>query len=174
MGVGRVCVPPLLWNCELELLKYLGPAEAFLQKKIMESIASFKGLITVYLCLRAFLFGNWKDGSLIKPFSFDAMFTFLETPKCLVCHHQDQRLQIKVLESWPVARQLCSSALWEMKRLFPTLGRSLACVQMHGWGITFTLQIFLFTLMFFVILYFVALSFTGYLQMLKKSAAFNS
>ena len=46
----------------------------FLQKKIMESIASFKGLITVYLCLRAFLFGNWKDGSLIKPFSFDAIY----------------------------------------------------------------------------------------------------
>ena len=76
----------------------------FLQKKIMESIASFKSLITVYLCLRAFLFGNWKDGGLIKPFSFDAMFTFLETPKCLVYHHQDQRLQIKVLESWTVAR----------------------------------------------------------------------
>lgn len=55
-----------------------------------------------------------------------------------------------------------------MKRFFLTLGRSLACVEMHGWGITFTLQIFLFTLMFFVILYFVALSFTGYLQMLKK------
>lgn len=76
----------------------------FLQKKIMESIVSFKGLITVYLCLRAFLFGNWKDGSLIKPCSFDAMFTFLETPKHLVCHHQDQRLQIKVLEAWTVAR----------------------------------------------------------------------
>lgn len=48
-----------------------------------------------------------------------------------------------------------------------------ACAQMRDLEITFTLQIFLFTLMFFVILYFVALRFIGYLQMLKKSAAFN-
>lgn len=41
-------------------------AAVFLQKKIMESVASFKGLTTAYLRLRAFLFGDWKDSSLVK------------------------------------------------------------------------------------------------------------
>ena len=48
----------------------------FLQKKIRESVASFKGL-------RAFFFGNWKDSSLMKPFPFDAMFTFQKLPSIL-------------------------------------------------------------------------------------------
>lgn len=55
----------------------------FLQKKIMESVASFKGLTTVYLCLRAFLFGNWKD-SILKLIHLMPCFPSWKLPSYLV------------------------------------------------------------------------------------------
>ena len=44
-------------------------------KKIIESVASFKGLTTVYLCRRVFLFGNWKDSRLVRTHLLDAIHT---------------------------------------------------------------------------------------------------